>query len=85
MPRGKKNEDQNMADWYAAGGTRTGRQRKKRGVATPSEDRAALVERARLDLAAKIAADTRPITERVPEYVLDYDDDGNYVGLKRAT
>ena len=33
----------------------------------------------------QIEADQRlPITERVPEYVLRYDDDGNVVGVKPA-
>jgi hypothetical protein len=36
------------------------------------------------ELAELVANDQRPITERVPEYVVDCDDDGNYIGLKRS-
>ena len=35
-------------------------------------------------LEEQIEADQRPVTEMVPEYVLDYDDDDNYIGLKPA-
>lgn len=35
-------------------------------------------------LEQQIAADDRPISERVPEYVLDYDDSGNVIGIKPA-
>jgi hypothetical protein len=39
---------------------------------------------AKLQLQTQVAADDQPITERVPEYALDYDEGGNYVGLKPA-
>jgi hypothetical protein len=64
---------------------RVNQQRANGRFAEHDRRRAVAVAEAVEDIVAQIDADTRPVSERVPEYVLDYDDDGNIIGVKPAS